>query len=177
MKLSKFIFIPVYIALMAASMQAIDQVLQRTLFLSILGEGAKGYAWVAFQSWAVYFLAGCNIKGGIKSFLSYVSGVIASILIMVPGGGLVPSLGFWALPFVILIVVILVILLERVPWLDFVPAVFIGAGAFFVFMSYVPGATYQKGAFTILFYCLFGLVYGFITIKIRVWYEAKVSAK
>lgn len=177
MKFSKFIFIPIYIAAMAASMQAIDQFLQATVFAGILGEGAKGYGWVGFQAWALYFLAGGNIKGGIKSFLSYVSGVVASILIMFPGGNLAPSLGFWSLPFVVLIVVIFVISLEKVPWFDFVPGVFVGAGAFFAFMSYVPGATFAKGAFTILFYCLFGLLYGFITVTIRVWYEAKVSGK
>jgi hypothetical protein len=42
-------------------------------------------------------------------------------------------------------------------------------------MTYIKGATFGGAAFSDLFYCLFGLVYGFITVKFRVWYEAKVA--
>jgi hypothetical protein len=172
MKFSKFIVIPVFIAFLAFTMQAIDQGISKYF----LPAGNVGFAWIAFQAWAVYFLAGCNVTGGVKSFLGYVSGIVASIAIMLLGPALGGALGFWAFPVAVFVVVVPVICLERVKWLNFVPSIFIGAGVFFGFMSYIKGATFSGAAVTILFYCLFGLVYGFITVAFRVWYEARVAA-
>jgi hypothetical protein len=52
-----------------------------------------------------------------------------------------------------------------------------GAGVFFGFMSYVPGATYTAAASTELIYCAVGLFYGFITVKFRGAYENSVQKK
>ncbi|MCU0486224.1 MAG: DUF1097 domain-containing protein [Anaerolineales bacterium] len=170
MKFSKFIIIPLFIAFLAFTMQAIDQGISK--FFSPAGNA--GFGWIAFQAWAMYFLAGCNIKGGIRTFLGYASGIVASIAIMTLGPAL-GGLGFWAFPIAVFAIVVPVICLEKVKWLDFVPSIFVGAGVFFGFMSYIQGATFTGAAVTELFYCLFGLVYGYITVAFRVWYEAQVA--
>ena len=123
----------------------------------------------------MYFLAGCDLKGGLKTLFGYVSGIVASIAIMLLGGKL-GGLGFYAVPLSIFLVVIPVIWLEKVKWLDFIPAIFIGAGAFFAFMSHVPNASFATAAITELIYCVIGLFYGYITILIRGAYEKKVGA-
>jgi hypothetical protein len=106
--------------------------------------------------------------------LGYIMGIVASIAIMMLGGKLA-GMGFYAVPIAVFLVVIPVIFLEKVKWLDFIPAIFIGAGAFFAFMSYVPNATFAVAAKTEIIYCLLGLGYGYITILIRGAYEKKVS--
>ncbi|WP_319204700.1 DUF1097 domain-containing protein [uncultured Ilyobacter sp.] len=163
----EYIVGPIIVAVIAMSVQVIDQ----TSILNILAIGA-GFGWVSFQAWACYFLAGCTPKGGIRTFNSYLLGCIASIAIMILGGTLSQVLGFFGFPIAILICVVPVICLEKSgEWFDFVPALFIGAGAFFGFMSYVPGATYVNATVTIMIYCLLGLLAGYFTILFRTKYE------
>ncbi len=170
MTFKKFIAIPFIIALLAATIQIVDQVLN----LHVEPVGNVGFGWIAFQAWAMYFLAGCDLKGGLRTLIGYVMGIVASIAIMVLGGKFA-GMGFYAVPVAVFLVVIPVIFLEKVKWLDFVPAIFIGAGAFFAFMSYVPNATFAVAAKTELIYCVLGLFYGYITIALRGAYEKKVS--
>ena len=161
------------VAALAFTIQIVDQ----KVCGMVPPAGNVGFGWIAFQAWAMYFMAGCDIKGGVKTFIGYINGIIASILIMEIGSFLSPSLGFFGFPVAVFIVVIPVISLERVKWADFVPAVFVGAGVFFGFMSYVPGATYAGAATTEIIYCLIGLFYGFVTIKLRGAYEASIEKK
>jgi hypothetical protein len=170
MTFKKFIVIPFIVALLAGTIQIVDQLLH----LQVEPLGNVGFGWIAFQAWAMYFLAGCDLKGGLRTLIGYVMGIVASIAIMVLGGKLA-VMGFYAVPVAVFVVVIPVIFLEKVKWLDFVPAIFIGAGAFFAFMSYVPDATFAIAAKTELIYCFLGLFYGYITILIRGAYEKKVS--
>ncbi len=170
MTFKKFIAIPFIIALLAATIQVVDQVLH----LQVEPLGNVGFGWIAFQAWAMYFLAGCDLKGGLRTLIGYIMGIVASIAIMVLGGKFA-GMGFYAVPIAVFLVVIPVIFLEKVKWLDFVPAIFIGAGAFFAFMSYVPNATFAVAAKTELIYCVLGLIYGYITIALRGAYEKKVS--
>ena len=171
MPFRKFIVIPLIVAALAFTIQAVDQVLSRW----VAPAGNIGFGWIAFIAWAMYFMAGCTVEGGIKVFLNYVTGIIASIAIMLVGGRLMPSLGFFAMPSAVFFVVIFCICLERTKWFSFVPALFVGAGTFFGFMSYVPGATFVNAATTELIYCLLGLVYGWMTIRLRGTYEASVE--
>lgn len=171
MKFRKFIFIPLFIAFLAFTIQIVDQLVMKV----VPPEGNAGFGWIAFQAWAMYFIAGGSLKGGIKTFLGYFSGIVASILIMEFGGAF-GALGFFAFPVAVFLIVVPVICLEKVPWFDYVPAVFVGAGVFFGFMSYVSGATYAKAGITELIYCFIGLLYGVITVYVRTKYEAKVSA-
>lgn len=158
---------PIIVAIIAMVVQVIDQ----TSMLNILAIGA-GFGWVSFQSWACYFLAGCTPGGGIRTFNSYLLGCIGSIVIMILGGKLSLILGFFGFPVAVLLCVIPIICLEKASeWFNFVPALFIGAGAFFGFMTYVPEATYVNALVTIMIYCLLGLFAGYFTILFRTKYE------
>ncbi len=174
MSFSKFIVIPIMVAVLAFTLQIVDQLLSPIM----PPDGNKGFAWIAFQAWAVYFFAGGTLKGGVKSFLGYVMGILASISIMLLAGkfaGL--ELGFFAVPGALGLIVIPVMCLEKIKILDLIPALFIGAGAFFVFMSYVPNATFGTAAFTELVYCVIGLFYGVATVFLRGQYEAMINPK
>jgi hypothetical protein len=163
MNIKKLIYFPIIVGILAFLIQIADQLLGPCM----LTKDNSGFGWIAFQSWAVYFLAGGNIKGGIKAFLGYAVGIIASIVIMELGGlfGAFPlKLG---VPVAVGLVAFTLIFLERTTWLSLIPAMFIGAGAFFAFMSYVPGATYGKAALTEMIYCVLGLIFGFATITIK----------
>lgn len=173
MDVKKFFPIAMFIGAQAAILQCIDQAIASQVYTA----EALGFGWVSFQAWAMYFLSGCDIKGAIRTIGGYVIGIIASIVIMVLGG-IFGSLGFFALPVALLIVVPMVIYFELMPWvLNYVPAVFVGAGAFFAFMSYVKTATFATAGSTVFTYCVIGLVFGFVTVKFRGWYESRYIAR
>lgn len=183
MKFSKYIVGPIIVAILATVMQIIDQLLAANTIVGSLLAG--GGSWIAFQAWACYFLGGCNVKGGVKAFIAYVIGIAASIAIMVLGGwfgGFVG--GFFGVPLAILIIVIPCICCEKVEILSYVPALFVGAGAYFGIMGYIAGgvAAPYTGNFVAfglveLFYCVFGLVWGWLTVTFRTAYEKSVTAK
>ena len=168
-ELKKFVMIPVIIGILACLIIVTDQLLSPFMKPS----GNNGFSWISFQAWAVYFFAGGNIKGGIKTFLAYALGIGGSILIMVLAGELTPALGFWSVPVAVGIIAFVVIFFEKVEWLNLIPALFIGAGAFFAFMNYVPGATFTNAAITELVYCAIGILFGIITVNLRVAYEKR----
>jgi hypothetical protein len=170
MSLKKFIVIPLIVAVLAFIIQIIDQVLSP--FMS--PNPNNGFCWIAFQAWAVYFLAGCDIKGGIKALLGYAIGILASILIMNMAGGFA-CLGFFSVPLAVGLVAFCLIFLEKTTWFSLIPAMFIGAGVYFAFMSYIPGATFTNAAITEMVYCVLGLTFGVITIALRTAYEKKVK--
>jgi len=171
MSLKKFVVIPLIIAVLAFFIQIIDQLLS-PLMPPVPN---NGFCWIAFQAWAVYFLAGCNIQGGIKALIGYAIGVVGSILIMTMAGWF-GGLGFFAVPPAVGLVAFCLIFLERTTWFSLIPSMFIGAGAFFAFMSYVPGATFASAAITEMVYCVLGLLFGFITVALRSMYEKRLKA-
>jgi len=81
----------------------------------------------------------------------------------------------------VLIVVVPVIAMERVPGFNFIPSWFIGAGVFFAFMGTKSleqhnATVYTNVAVPELAACVVGLVFGWVTVTFRVWYEKKVAA-
>ena len=64
-KFGKYIVGPIIVAILAFAMQALDQVLS-----PVFAFGSMAGDWIAFQAWAIYFLAGCNINGGVKGFIA-----------------------------------------------------------------------------------------------------------
>ncbi|WP_409967279.1 DUF1097 domain-containing protein [Bengtsoniella intestinalis] len=167
MTLKKYFPIAVFIGVQAAALQALDQAICAGFVIS------AGGGWIAFQAWAMYFLAGCNIKGGIKALIGYVLGMVASIAIFMLGGNL-GALGFWCMPVTLVILVPIILYLDQAPdYFNMVPAVFVGAGAFFGIMSYVPGAAYGSAFTGELVYCILGLICGWMTVTFRGWYEGK----
>lgn len=170
MKFLKFLGFPIMVAILAALLQVVDQLLSPHLPPS----GNNGFTWIAFQAWALYFIAGGNVKGGIKTIIAFVIGISASIVIMI-GAGWFGSLGFLAVPVSLLVFVIPVICLEKVPWMDFIPGIFIGAGAFFAFMTYIPDATFSSASLTEMIYLVIGLFWGWMSITFRGMYENAVA--
>ena len=135
--------------------------------------------WIAFQAWAVYFLAGCNLMGGIKSFIGYATGIAASIAIIelmgAPGISKLPMAGGMnlAMAVAVFIVVIPAIMSENLK--NMVPALFIGSGAFFGLSGLMPGKSYLAVTQAELVYCAVGLLFGFITVFWRSKYEASLK--
>ena len=152
-------------------------------FIPILA-GAD-YIWIAFQAWAVYFLAGCSPKGGIKAFIGYATGIAASIAII----ELIGMLSFlpspaginFAMALAVFIVVIPAIMSEA--FKNMIPALFIGSGAFFGLsgLMHGEGLTGWELHFAVarveLVYCAVGLLFGYITVFWRGKYEASLSKK
>lgn len=166
MTAKKYLPIALFIGLQAALLQALDQSICSLVVPLVVGGG-----WISFQSWAVYFLAGCTPKGGLRALIGYILGMIASIAIIM-GGGMLGSLGFWAMPAILMILVPIILYLDIAPELfSLVPAVFVGSGVFFGIMSYVPGAAFGSAFVSETVYCLIGLVFGWLTITFRGWYE------
>lgn len=153
-------------------------------FMMIIEPSLGFVSWIAFQSWAVYFLAGCNFQGGIKTLICYFGGAIASIVIM-EGAAFFANSGLGSginLYLAVFIVVVLVLSCERIPAIDFIPAWFIGAGVFFGLMNldtFAAGATayerYMQTTGNLMYGCAVGLVFGFVTVTFRSWYEPKVA--
>ena len=182
MSFGKFILIPIFIAIQAFTMMLVAP------YIKTCGEGAEGLLmWVSFQAWAMYFLAGCTVKMGLKTLAGYLGGIVASAAIFELGDCLAGGAGlggYWGYAVAALIVVVVVISMEKVPGLDFIPSWFIGAGVFFGFMGlkgYAQNgddhnlAVYTNIAAPELVACAVGLAYGWVTVTFRTWYEAKVG--
>ncbi len=168
MNAKKYLPIALFIGFQAFVLQALDQAI-----CAGIPPLAAGGGWISFQAWAMYFLGGCTPKGGARALIGYLLGMAASIAIMV-GGGALGGLGFWAMPVILLILVPVILYLDIAPeMINFVPAVFVGAGVFFGVMSYVPGASFSNAFIAEGVYCVIGLVFGYITITFRGWYEKK----
>jgi len=143
--------------------------------------------WIAFQAWAVYFLAGCNPKGGFKAFIGYATGIAASIVIIelmsVPGIKSLPTVGGMNLVMAtaVFIVVVPAIMSENLK--NMVPALFIGSGAFFGLTGIMAGpdgpdwTSHVAVARAELAYCALGLLFGYITVFWRGKYEATLKNK
>ena len=149
MKLLRKLTGPFIVGALALVMQIVDQVLAADSIVKELLPGGGG--WIAFQAWAVYFFSGSKLEGGIKALISYILGIIALLVIVT----IANCNGYFK-------------------WIDNVPALFIGAGAYFCIMSYIaPTAAtpytgdYVSFALVELFYCVFGLVFGWITIGLQ----------
>lgn len=169
MKEKNYIWIALFIGVQAFAIQILDQVLCQF----VPPAGNFGFGWIAFQAWAMYFLSGGSIKGGVKSAIGYFIGIIASIAIITLSG-VFAGLGFWATPVALIILVPIIMHVDQGPELiAYSAAVFVGAGAYFGFMTYVPGATFTGALITEMVYCVVGLLFGFVTISFMTWYKGK----
>jgi len=172
MDFKKFIVIPVFIAFLAAGFIVLDQVISPYMPIA----DNKGFGWVTFQAWAMYFMAGCTVKGGARTFLGYVLGILSAILI-IELAGVLGSTGFWAVPLAVLVMVIPMCSMERAHSLiDFVPAIFVSSAVYFAFTQIYPATTTRTSiAITILVYTAIAMVLGYVTIRLRAAYEKMVA--
>ncbi|MDR1336763.1 MAG: DUF1097 domain-containing protein [Tannerella sp.] len=153
-------------ALLAFVIVCIDQLIKGYM---PIGAG-KGFTYIAFVAWAVYFFSGCTGKGGIRAAIGYVIGITFSIGIMLLAG-VFASAVFFAVPIAVFIVVFAVLYLEKVPWVDLIPAMFVASGCYFGIMTYVldvpDGYTctdFMEAAYVEIIYGFIGLLFGWITI-------------
>jgi hypothetical protein len=146
-------------ALLAFVIVCIDQLIKGYMPI-----GAKeGFTYIAFVAWAVYFFSGCTGKGGIRAAIGYVIGITFSIGIILLAG-VFASTAFFSIPIAVFFVVFVVLYLEKVPWVDLIPAMFVASGCYFGIMTYVQGATFETAAFVEIIYGFIGLLFGWITI-------------
>ena len=89
--------------------------------------------------------------------------------------GVWACLGFFSVPLAVCVVAFILIFFERTTWFNLVPSMFIGAGVYFAFMSYVPNVTFVNAAITEMVYCILGLIFGVITITLRTRYEKRLN--
>jgi hypothetical protein len=148
-----------YTALLAFVIVCIDQLLKK--YMPIGAE--SGFTYIAFVAWAVYFYSGCTGKDGIRAAIGYVVGITFSIGIILIAG-LFTFSAFLAVPLAVFIVVFFVLYLEKVPWVDLIPGMFVASGCFFGIMTYVPEATFGTAACVEIVYGFIGLLFGWITI-------------
>jgi len=127
--------------------------------------------------WAVYFFAGCNIQGGIKSYTNYLTGIVAAVSMILFAQSTGAILGIFASPTALLLGCLFFLSLERVPAFSLLPPMFVSAGMFFALMTYMPGATLLNVSIAIAVYSFLGLFLGFITICCRTWYENQYALK
>ena len=160
-----------YTALLAFIIVCIDQTIKQ--YMPIGADG--GFTYIAFVAWAVYFFSGCTLTGGIKAGIGYVVGIAASVVIMLLADAFAAT-GFFMVPIAVFVVVIPVLYLEKVPWLDLIPAIFVASGCYFGIMTYVPEATFGTAACVELIYGFIGLLFGWITITGK-GYLAKMFEK
>jgi len=194
MSFKKFIVIPVFVAVQAMGLmffalafpgEGIANGLSKMVGHPLVG-GAGLLTFVTFQAWAMYFMAGCTIPGAVKTVLGYIGGIIASIAIFELAGAFGAFEGAkWAFPIAVLIVVVPVMCMEKVPWMDFIPAWFVGAGMFFAMMTLyncgdascgAPRSHYMACAVPEMIGCIVGMVFGWITVTFQGWYTKKVGA-
>ncbi len=175
MPFSKFIILPVFVALQAASLMLLAP------FIKIGPESIGGpglVAWISFQAWAMYFMGGCTLKMAGKTVIGYAGGIIASVVIFTLGGVFFgPMGGYWGTALAVFLVVVPLMCVERVEILNFIPAWFIGAGVFFA-LQFMSGASTMAGYVEIavpeMIACVVGLIFGYCTVSFRTWYEKMV---
>ncbi|MCP4378022.1 MAG: DUF1097 domain-containing protein, partial [bacterium] len=145
-----------------------------------VGCGQYFILWVAFQTWAMYFMAGCTIQGGVKVLLGYIGGITASIGVFALAS-LLSFCGDLNFPLAVLILVVPIICFERVPWFDFIPAWFVGSGAFFALseirgFGVLPvGTAHFQGMGAELISGFIGICFGIVTVTLRGKYEASLK--
>lgn len=171
MSLKQFSVIPFLVAALAFVMVVVDQLIQGHLPIP----NNKGFGWVAFIAWSLYFAEGGTVQGGRKILYAYLYGISAAIAIVAGAVFLTEHIGFFASPVAIFTGVVVSVFFERLPPVDNVPVIFISAATFFALMTYVPGATYVSAAITELFYCVFGLVFGWLAVLARTKYESTLD--
>ncbi|GHV69845.1 hypothetical protein FACS1894199_19030 [Bacteroidia bacterium] len=152
-----------YTAALAFIIVCIDQLLKG--YMPIGSE--NGFTYIAFVAWAVYFFSG-TAKDGIRAAIGYVIGITFSIGIILIAG-LFACTEFFSIPIAVFIVVFLVLYLDKVPWINYIPAMFVASGCFFGIMTYVPGADFCSAATVEIVYGFIGLLFGWFTVIGKGW--------
>jgi len=158
------------------ALQAFILVLLNAFIPKVAGTDA---IWIAFQAWAVYFLAGCTPMGGVKAWIGYATGIAASIAIIelmgVPGIKDLPTVGGMNLVMAVAVFIVVIPAIMSENLKNMVPCLFIGSGAFFGLTGLMDGAGHVAVTRAELVYCAVGLAFGWITVFWRGKYEASLK--
>ncbi len=179
----KFMGFPAFVGLQAVILLTIAPFIPFTP--EAMGKGLM--TWVVFQAWAMYFLGGATIKMAFKTLAGFIGGVIASVILVELGGvfsGLNSATVAWGTVVAVFFVAFLIISADRVPSINFLPSYFIGSGAYFAILSYVPrpestGAYswYLQIAIPFLIASVVGLIFGWVTVYFKIWFDARNAKK
>jgi hypothetical protein len=146
-------------------------------------------SWICFHTWALYFLAGCNIPQGMKAFANYMLGGLAGpiIILLIPYAGGITGGGSAALTLACAFVTFFVICLEKCKFTNFVPASFCGASAFFALLNGNPEVYpfIKAGGDHVQAQVMLRLAIGFLvggalgwaTVALQVWYKSLIAGK
>jgi len=147
---TKFLPVPILVSILAF------------VYMIIAGQ-FELIAWVAFITWAGYFLAGMDLKAAIRLAISFTLGILGGMAVVWLGTNVTSSWGTYAFPAAVAPVAFVIILLELVPWFDLAPGYFLGCAAFFA-----AGATNDIATFkAVLIPALIGVVLGLATDFLR----------
>ncbi len=178
MNKAKLVAWPLWVGFLACMIQVVDQSLIGVVSPA-MGSAGAGLSWIAFQSWACYFLAGCTPKGGLLVFCSYITGTLGSIAIIMIGTAMMPALAWWAIPVAVGLIAFCVMFFEHIPLLSLIPALFIASGAYFALMNFAGsflGENVFMEAFKLeMIYGVLGIVFGVITIAGKGVIDAKLG--
>lgn len=167
MKKRHFLFFALYVGIQSFLLQIVDRMIG-----PYLTDGVNlGFAFIAFQGWALYFLLGSKSTGIIRGMSGYTAGIAFSI-VMILVGNWFSFMGIWAVPITALIVVPFMMYFEYAPWwIGDVAVFFVGAGAYYGIYNYIEETTMVGAAGIVLLYCFLGLLSGWATITFRKHYE------
>ena len=173
MNKKQFFLFALYVGIQSFILQMIDQSIGKNL----VSGGNRGFVFIAFQAWALYFLLGSTVKGAVTAFCGYIVGIIFAVIMNV-GAELLSGLGILAIPVIALIIVPIMMYFEYASWkISNVATFFMGAGAFYGTLNYVDGIHVEEAVFIVLLYCALGLLSGWMTIFFRHRYEDWVNMR
>jgi hypothetical protein len=179
----RFMGFPAFVGLQAVILLTIAPFIPFTP--EAMGKGLL--TWAAFQAWAMYFLGGATINMAFKTMAGYVGGIIASVILIELGGvfsGLDGTTVAWGTVLAVFFVAFLIISADRVPSINFLPSYFIGSGAYFAIITYVPQpesigscSWYFQVAVPLLIASVVGLIFGWVTVYFKVWFDSRNAKK
>jgi len=170
MKAKHDLIINLCIGALAFIIVVIDQLLKGSMPIG----ADKGFTYVAFIAWAVYFFTGTG-KDGIRAWLGYLIGMTFSIGIILLAGVFGFAGSFVSVPLAVLVVVAIVLYLEKTQWTNYIPAMFVASGTYFGIMNYVPEASFGTAFLVEFVYGTIGLIFGWITVTGKTWYLDNVA--
>lgn len=87
--------------------------------------------WAMFIGWVAFFTGGHSGKGALRSYGCVVIGLSLGAIAALVVGTLMPMIDYFAFGLVVFVVAILVVSLRAAPFLNNIPAYFLGLIAFF----------------------------------------------
>ena len=136
----KHIFLSLLISGLALVILLID------FFLSRLMEPMNkiGFCWIAYLSWALYFIVGKTLKGSAKVLFSFLVGILTTLIIIQSVSFFSSQIETIGILIELVLIVFSIYFLKKITIVSLLPALYIGAGIYFVFINFVQGATYEN---------------------------------